>query len=556
MSDIAIIGAGPRGLAALQSLFASASDESRHTVYLCGVRNEAGELIAGWGSAYQPDQGDYIRLNANADIVDLWRHERAKVASSVAHALPHATPECVGDLERPSFRTWARQYSPRWADEQFPPRAVIGAYYQHCFQLLRQRVPPGWTFVELACARQINPAGSHRWQVVTDERTIIVDELLLAVGHATTHPDPLTAKMIGTDAVRCFPSPYPLAQLGDLPAGAHVAVRGAGLSFLDIALELTEGRGGTFHHDERAPTLLRYQPSGREVGTILPLGLTGRFAEAKPPRHLLTDVLNDGELERLLTLLHEAESLARVCEIIERALVGIALRIGLSQRDVTDFLTPPSPGPNRAARSLLDSVQVSLGIKRPTFAAYAGAMWAHIADEIVAVVSHIHWPKPHWQNFERLMQACTPHSYGPPPLGAQKLATLITAGVVDPSWLDRGISQTQIGQLHRNEIQLDAVIDAVLPPAGWWSQAYPQLSGLEEYLGMWPKFAETMGRDGVRIDQCARVLAATGRPVGGLAAIGRMTNNWVLSNDTLNRDVHDHPQRWATWVLTKTEPRV
>lgn len=550
VSVIAIVGAGPRGIAALQALFAAAPGGSCHTVYLFGAKDDDGTLIAGWGSAYRPNQGEYVRLNANADIVDLWRAERPTTKFSIAAALPHQGTNAAGDAQRPSFRTWAKTHAPQWAEAEFPPREQIGAYYQHCYQLLTTRVPAGWQLIEMPPITAIRCTDRRHWELEAGATTISADEVLLAIGHANAHPDPLTATTIGSAEIACIQNPYPLRQLDRIAPGAHVAVRGAGLSFIDVALQLTEGRGGKFVPDQDAPCQLRYCPGGNEVGALLPIAHEGRFAEAKPPANLLHNMCHHGELARITELIGEAETLERACQIMERSLAAIALRGGFSPSAVNELLDGPTPQPGAAASSLLTSVQVALGTAPATFASYAGALWAHIGDPLVPVVSHARWPKETWQRYQRLAGACSNYAYGPPPLSAQKIVALIDAGVIDCAWLDRGVQQGDIGQLHREERPIDVMVNAVLAPAGWWPGAYPALAAIDEYLSVWSKFGAGTLRTGVRIDECGRVLSAAGMPLTGLSAIGRMTSDWVVSNDTVNRDVHDHPQNWASWVLT------
>lgn len=550
VSVIAIVGAGPRGIAALQALFAAAPANSRHTVYLFGARNNEGELIAGWGSAYSPGQGEYIRLNADADIVDLWRHERPTTQHSIASALPHAGVNPAGDEHCPSFRIWAKTHAPQWAEAEFPPREQVGAYYQHCYQLLTERVPAGWELIEMPPITSIRCADPVYWELEAGATTISAEQVLLAIGHAPTHPDPLTAQTIDADDIECIQNPYPLTQLDRIAPGARVAVRGAGLSFIDVALQLTEGRGGQFVADINAPCQLRYLPSGREVGTLVPIAREGRFAEAKPPANLLQNLCHDHELARVQELIKQAPTLRRICQLLERVLTAVTLRGGFANDALTELLDGPQPSTGAAATSLLTSVQVALGTHRPTYASYAGALWAYLGDTLVPMVSHVHWSREEWEHYQRLAGACSHYAYGPPPIGAQKIVALIDAGLIDCTWLDGGVQQDEIGRLHREEMPIDVMVDAVLAPAGWWQGAYPALSAIDEYLSVWSKFGAGTMRTGVRIDECARVLSAAGMPITGLSAIGRMTTDWVISNDTLNRDVHDHPQTWANWVLT------
>ena len=58
-------------------------------------------------------------------------------------------------------------------------------------------------------------------------------------------------------------------------------MRGFALTFIDAALALTEGRGGSFEPLDH-PYRLRYVPGDGDAGVILPFTRTGRPMLAKP----------------------------------------------------------------------------------------------------------------------------------------------------------------------------------------------------------------------------------------------------------------------------------
>ncbi len=71
-----------------------------------------------------------------------------------------------------------------------------------------------------------------------------------------------------------IPFVYPVVEtMREVPAGARVAMLGLGLTFIDAALELTEGRGGRFQRASNGS--LSYEASGQEPHSIIPFSRTG-----------------------------------------------------------------------------------------------------------------------------------------------------------------------------------------------------------------------------------------------------------------------------------------
>jgi hypothetical protein len=90
--------------------------------------------------------------------------------------------------------------------------------------------------------------------------------VVFAMGHldAETHgPDRELADFADRHGLYHLPPAYTAdVDLADIPAGAPVLVRGLGLTFVDLVVLLTEGRGGTYETDENGT--MTYRPSGRE----------------------------------------------------------------------------------------------------------------------------------------------------------------------------------------------------------------------------------------------------------------------------------------------------
>lgn len=155
----------------------------------------------------------------------------------------------------------------------FPSRAVYGRYLEWTYARLRDAaaaagVQLGHVRAEvLSLAR---PASGPGWMLeVAGEGTLAADAVVLALGHL---PAALSADQdrlrdaADRHDLRYLPPAVPSdVDLSVLPAGEPVLVRGLGLNFFDIMIQVSAGRGGRFvPSGEPAGRALRYEPSGRE----------------------------------------------------------------------------------------------------------------------------------------------------------------------------------------------------------------------------------------------------------------------------------------------------
>ena len=241
---VAVIGAGPKGLFAVERLLARRGVGPLEVVVF-------DPRAPGEGAAYGREQPDWLRLNVTSAVVDAgWRSG------------PYPSPNWLV-----SFDLWRGA-----GTGSFAPRHLVGTYLDWVWRGLLATLPEGITLTHhRRLVTRVAQAGST-WEV--DEERF--GEVLLATGHAEDWPGALRHHWRGPE--RLVPHVFPLAGLDDIVPGEAVAVRGAALTFLDAALALTQGRGGTFTGD--GP--LRYHPEGIEPGVIWPTSRTGRWMEVKP----------------------------------------------------------------------------------------------------------------------------------------------------------------------------------------------------------------------------------------------------------------------------------
>lgn len=549
---LAIIGLGPRGLSALERLVHHAHSMSAELI----VDAYEAHPVPGPGPVYDPAQPPYLRMNLAADRLDLWSGENA--------AVPRA--------ERLSFPQWSTRYgagAPEGADPRYPPRGVIGEYLADGLQRVLRRLPDGLRFSLVPReARTIHP-DADRWVVTAaDGERRVYEEVLIATGHGRWgSPGPSRP---WAHAAPLVPAVFPVTRwltTERVRPGATVAVRGFALTFLDAALALTEGRGGTFEADAH-PNRLRYESSADDAGVLLPFSRTGRPMLPKPEPELARSVprledivglavtrvtgLRPGFALRDALLPIVADCAAASLLAARGRPDGAETRVRLARafwswldRACEGRLAPSSSPPSAEVARSLD---VGAGLRPPGPSWALAQTWQGLYPSLVHRLEGPGLGQDEWPPFLRLATEMERIAFGPPPANAAKLLALVAARKVDVSFV-RGSHLTTAGRVtslgrEGTRTPVDVVVDAVLAPPG----AHGARSVLIEGLVAGGSARVAPRRRGLEVTADANCVGRDGARTPGLSAIGRMTEDWVIGNDTLNRRLHAHADGWARRV--------
>ncbi len=300
---MAIIGAGPTGIAVLERLLANAREpEFCHELEVHLID----PLPAGAGRIWRRDQSPLLWMNSMAEDVTMFTD---------------ASVTCDGPIAPgPSLDVWAHEIDldeigdPDLVSElreltgtSFPSRLVQSEYLRWVRQRLHDDCPQNVRIVEHATAAvDLFDEGDRQRVLMASGEQLLTDVAVLAVGHLDAEPSAEHAdlKEFATrhDLVYLAPAQTTELDLDTLVAGEPVIVRGFGLAFIDLMVLLTSGRGGEFIDDG---TSLRYVPSGAEP--ILHVGSRrGVVYHCKPvyrllaPRAPLPRFFNDDAVDRLV----------------------------------------------------------------------------------------------------------------------------------------------------------------------------------------------------------------------------------------------------------------
>jgi uncharacterized NAD(P)/FAD-binding protein YdhS len=525
---VAIAGLGPKGLFALERLLDHASALDPQVRIEIDVFEP--HASPGAGRVYDPGQPEYLRMNFAASQLDMWWPS--------SRAVPRSA--------RRSFVDWRGEDD----DEQYPPRAQVGRYLCDGLEILRRHAPPNVILRVRPCAVETAHLDGRRWIIGSGSATHAYDEVLIAIGHGS--------------------APFPFEQLSRerIAPGTTVAMRGFALTFIDAALALTEGRGGSFEPLDH-PFRLRYLPGKDDPRLIVPFTRTGRPMLAKPASSRIADrpglgriaAAGRAQIADIGGVVDLHDDLLPILAATTRKNLAAATgedADGSLRATVVRWLAEAAggvagSGELDAVRAIEQSLLFGAGIATPDAAWALGHTWRSLYPALVGRLGGDGLSARDWPAFLCLARELERVAFGPPPLNAAKLLALVDAGRIELGYLRGATLSGEIGRIvlqsARGRREVDAVVDAVLPGPG--AQEGDLLGALVE--GGYARVLE--GRRGLDVTAGGRCRGRDGSITPGLSAIGRPTEDSVIGNDTLSRALHPHADRWAQRVVQRSRAR-
>ena len=254
MSTVVVVGAGPGAVSLVERLVANHEPGTPLTLHLVDPHP------SGSGRIWRAEQSPLMRMNSMAADVTMFTDDSATIEGPIrpGPALSQWVGEVGADeLRDPALLPLIRSVTPT----TFPERQVQGEYLGW---VLRQAVADGAPDVTVhthaATVDEVTDGPPHI-VVLDNGSTIEADVVVLAVGHLDGEPVPPELPEAGGRR-HVLPAYSADVEWLSLRAGENVIVRGLGLAFVDIALLLTEGRGGWF--TDRVEGGFDYHPCGAE----------------------------------------------------------------------------------------------------------------------------------------------------------------------------------------------------------------------------------------------------------------------------------------------------
>lgn len=548
---IAVAGCGPKGMYCLERL--------AYELVRSGQRREIQitifepEPFPGAGNVYHPHQPHYLRMNFASEYINAW---------------PDAVRRRKQD-DFPTFVEWVSRKHPEYADPQgYAPRAIVGEYLTTAFEKTLQLFPDFVTIEHKSQKVAEIKKTDVCWLLTTDEGQSVFDEVLVAVGHEGWRKAPF--KNMDLHSEHTIESAFPVQSMlspSHIPAQSTVAVRGFALTFIDVCLALTEGRGGTFFQDHQD---WNYLPSGNEVQTIVPYSRSGHPTLAKPDtrvfdtRAQLEPIWEQGR-EWLRNLKQPASGLdfrntiwPVILKTAETALLTLVPEHEIGIRSplmgLQDWFRDWSIrrfSPEEALHRLKQSYRVATAQESPDEAWALGEAYRQLYPALIERVSYGGLALTSWHDFKENAREMERLAFGPPAENVGRLLALIDAGIVNFDFLHAKVVSHGNGLLLKTRHQwqgVDRLVNAVIPASDQIKE-----DGLLDQLLSSSRIRRMLGAGGIIVDDSARPILPEEQTSSGLAIIGRATEGCVLGNDTLNRRLHSYPDQWARSVCEQLD---
>lgn len=270
--SVAIIGAGPRGTSLLERLIANAAECAPDRMIAVHVIDP---YPPGGGRVWRSQQSPLLWMNTTAGSCTMFTDETVACEGPIVPGptlSEWARELAAGSLSSPSgFRHTpsVSAEASRMHDGWFTTRQTQSEYLSWVFWKLANSCGPQ-VQVHSHVGRAVDvhdlPLGRQRVVMADGFPPIDVDIVLFAQGNVDVELNAEEARLTEYAAAHdlCYLPSGPTADhsFDRIAAGEPVIVRGLGLCFIDTAVLLTSGRGGTFQRDGSGQ--LQYQPSGNE----------------------------------------------------------------------------------------------------------------------------------------------------------------------------------------------------------------------------------------------------------------------------------------------------
>lgn len=573
---IAIVGGGPRGLAALESLYVAYAAEAR-IFDVHAVLFEA-SAYPGSGPNYAPDQFSGSLLNLPERSLEL----PARVELAFAEG---TIPEF------PSYCEWAGVDpggSRKDGRDIYPSRARLGEYLRERFFSLARPLEQ-WgrlTLVESeVTGLQPRTSGQgyrveHRWGDVEP-----VDEVVLAIGHQSTVPDDAMQAWAGftRDSADCklVASPYPLEdyiQDGSIGPEDTVAIRGSGLSMIDVVKGLTEGRGGKFIVTDEQLRHRSYQASGLEPAMIIPFSLNGLPMAAKPLNRGLDEGFEPGlqlmhhfrqECEAATRLTGDREGYLRVLKAVAQVQAEIFPRVNASdvggkkashlaelavswlqdEQYRHELIEDTESSTESGMRRFL---AMASGTEPPSFDYCLSQVWRHLQKILFHTLSHSGIALTSLSELLNVHERLKRYTYGPPVDNVQCLLALLDAGILSHAVIDDPDIQLSgrgwTFRVDEHEVSAAVLIDSVLASPVLRQVSTPLVRQLLAD-GLLLPLDDDLGASTGRGAVARRRATASGLPP--VALLGRLARGSLFGTDSITESFGGEQLEWAEGLVAR-----
>ena len=555
--SIGIVGGGPKGMYALEELFREINQANLKQKIKVYWWNESSYF--GCGPNYQTDQPDFLLINYCIGHIDAWDRSNNDSETEL------------------NFVKWLNEnkaLKDHVENTDYASRSLVGYYLQDTLLQIIRNKPSSVDLILLnSKVKNVVTTDSSELKIITSDEVIQVDNLLLSTGHCYQNKPLIQFENIVL-SLNYLNNAYPIERLNVIQPEDKVGIIGWGLTFIDVAIALTEGRGGffdsngTYQKSGKEPILY---PFSRNQLPIMPRGpIYGE--NAYNLRYIDDNLLNQLQL---IAVHRKIDFYKEVLPILEKELkfayysrflktedeLTIETYIdSLSDEDLFSFnslLFPKIPKGLDVQDSYIKYLDFLIEeaekgeLKSPLMA--AASVWRE-ASPFIAKIYQFGGFTGKSQKYldQHLFGAFCRTSYGPPIENMKKIGALLKAGIIQTPWMN----SIEINYLNENERfilknseyqeEVDFIIDARI--------ARPQIeqNNAELYQNLYlqnsiePFNNEDYLPGCVWINESGKVKNEKDIQ---LYFYGSNTEGILLDNDSLSRRKNNFAPKWVQNVM-------
>lgn len=570
---IGIVGVGPRGLAALESLFLVKSN-SKSSLDLHVKLFEASPY-PGAGQIWTPDQ-----VETNLSNI----HER-NLSNDLA-GRPSINVDDIFIPEFPGYADWLtdRKDAPANASkDHFPARSKLGIYLYERFLTIYDALK-GQNKAELFSAEivQIDANEQSGIIITKDAQQHMVDEIVLTIGHQPTY-DSEQLQLWDTHAkqnnLKLYKVPYPVGALETdaITPETKIALRGFGLSMVDQVRALSIGFGGSFVPIADSVEL-NYIPSEEAPRELVAFSLNGLPPVPKPFSGEIDSLFepSEEEFKLLIQAVEQAEAnastisdasflieaIAQITSSVYKRLGSKARATDLSADDLTELTLKVIKKPDSEHTLLVSTkkdtleamllyLHMAYGKTKISLDYCLGQVWRFALGVLYHDYTYMNLGDDAMVDVVKYIEASKRYSYGPPVKSLQQLIALVKAGVLNLDFVaDPEINLVPEGwQLRKDgktivvQVMVNSVIDA------------PQLakvsSPLIAHLRTDKRVDAVSYKLGLHTLEDGRIISKGGNTHQNIALLGRLAKGSVVGVDDLIECFGKPARKWAEGVLNR-----
>ena len=545
-----IVGGGPKGLYALNHV--SNQFRQNPTATPMHILWFNADEDFGCGPNYSIQQPDYLLINYCIGHIQAFH------------------PDYQNTEYQKSFLEWLTEVKiveTAVSPTDFASRELVGHYLQWVTAQTIDRLPSTIT-LQLLTETVLDIEEGQKFMSIRSLNGLWeTHSILLATGHCYSNESILSDVTIPSTSY--FQSPYPISQFEHIHPHDQVAIVGMGLTFIDVALALTEGRGGVFADGS-------YQPSGLEP-TLYPFSRTGfpiccrgPQYQAQPSLHIIHDAWFKTYKNRASKIDFSIEILPAIEQEIQIAYYSVywnTLDIAIIQEKINQLPLTERFTLRQLLEPQLSSSQdiieyIRRGIreaqkgpsKSPIMA--ASAIWSTLSGYISELYRDSGFTGESQKELDQYyFGAFNRVGYGPPIENMKKIIALAEAGIISfdfaqkPTVSWNSDSKTfNFRSLSGQAADIDCMIDARIARPSLPKNNAQLYSNLFKRQLIIPHDNESYRPGTLSLDKNGRCTSIPQIPV---YSYGSNTEGVFFDNDTLSRTKNDTARYWVEETLQK-----